>query len=192
MARFIAELDRISIIISVAALVILLYFGISNPEYFRAYWVAYAFWLTGFFGSITLGLTRRSKTLSLQSFISTAVITGLIITSFYLVNYGFAALAPQDIIGSDKLIHFANGVAEELFFGIFLLGLLINWIGFPPLFAVIVSAGVHALYHVPNWGYNPTIMLFFVCFTIARVIYLLYPKAGILLGAHGLWNLVVG
>jgi hypothetical protein len=183
-------------VLSLASILILLYFGILSPSLMRETWVAYAFWATGFFGSLGLGLVKRSKKLSLTTMVEITIFTGLILAAFLGVNTLYVVAVQGDVLSltNDKIFQFAIGVSEELFFGVFLLGLLINWVQLPPALAVLLSAGVHTVYHIPSWGSEPHLMLlFFVAFTAARSIYVfVYPYAGIILGGHGFWNLGAG
>ena len=178
---------------SIASILILLYFGLSNPAFISDYWVAFAFLFVGFSGSIMF-FTKRTTLLTFNKLFMIGVFTGLTLMSFAGINYAFALAQQQDIMITERLSSFAVGVAEELFFGIFLLGFLINWLRFNPVFAIIISSGIHSVYHVPAWGSDaPLLMLFFMCFVVARSLYVfVFPKVGMLLGAHGLWNLGVG
>lgn len=116
---------------------------------------------------------------------------GLVVLVFSGVNYAYAQL-PQDV-WSERLGTGSVGIAEEIFFGVFLLGLLINWLGLNSILAIVLTAATHATYHYWIYGTNLTVMsLFFVCFVLARAIYVfVFPKVGLLLGAHGLWNFLV-
>ena len=190
--KFQPEFDRVGLAICLAALLILLYFGLTVEGLAQNLWVAYALWLTGFFGTFALGLARRSQTLNLQGMFMVFVGVALIFLCFYGVSFAYASV-PQDIAWGSKAISFGIGVSEELFFGVFALGLLINWLHVAAPFAIAGTSLVHALFHIPNWGTNPSqIAFFFICFVVARSIYVyVFPKVGVLVGAHGLWNLWV-
>jgi hypothetical protein len=191
--QFEAEFDRVGLSLSLGSILILLYFGLTNPAFISDYWVAFAFWLTGFTGSI-LFFTRRTMALNLDKIVMIAVMASLTMLAFAGINVAYAMLAGQQIFIDLAFTSFAFGVAEELFFGVFLLGTLINWVGLNPVLAILISSGVHSFYHVPTWGQNPMLlMLFFTCFVVARSLYVfVYPKVGFLVGAHGFWNLGVG
>ena len=193
--KFVPEFDRSAVVLSIASLLILLYFGLSNPMFFQDYWVAYAFWMTGFTFSFFF-LARKSKTATLQSMVKIGFFIAIILLFFVGANIAYASFTEQQIVLADKLVSFAVGVSEELFFGVMLLILLINFTMWPlnnRIFAVLITSGVHSLYHVPKWGQNPQLLiLFFVCFAFARSVFVFYyPKIGVLLGAHGFWNLGV-
>ena len=191
---FTAEFDRAGLVLSIASILILLYYGLAMPQFTYDFWVAFAFWAIGFFGSLYMGLTKRSASITLQSIFTTTVMIGVIIIVFAGINTAYGIATQADVLIADKLLSFAIGVSEELFFGVFLLAILINWIGIPPLLAILLSAGSHAWYHVPNWGSNPLLLMVFVLsFTVARFIYVFVaPKVSVLLGAHGIWNFAVG
>lgn len=186
------EFDRVGLTLSIASLLILLYFGLTVTSFMQNLWVAFAFWIVGFGGSLGLGLARRSSGLTLKLLFETGLISGVIMTMFFFVNLGYSGL-PSEIWLGEKLVSFAIGVSEELFFGVFLLSILIIWLKVPPPLAIIISAGSHAWYHVPNWGFNPALItLFFISFVAARTVYVyFFPKVGALLAAHGFWNLAV-
>lgn len=190
--KFVANFDVVAIVISVAAIVVLLYYGITVPALASNMWVAYAFWFTGFFGSLFLGITKRTKWLTPKMLLEIVFFTAIILGVFMAVNMFYTTAIEGDILSSlpGKALAASIGVSEELFFGVFLIGLLVNWLRVPPAFAVIVSAGVHTAYHVPNWGANPTLlMLFFLSFAIMRTIYVFVcPYVSILLAGHGIWN----
>ena len=193
--KFAPEFDRSAVVLSVASLLILLYFGLSNPMFFQEYWVAYAFWMTGFTFSFFF-LARKSQTATLQSMVKIGFFIAIILLFFVGANVAYASFAEQQIMLAEKLASFAVGVAEELFFGVMLLILLINFTIWPlnnRIFAILISSGVHALYHVPRMGENlPLLGLFFICFAFARTIFVFYySKVGVILGAHGFWNLGV-
>jgi len=191
---FQAQFDRIALMLSLAFIMILFYFGLAIPNFVKDYWVAFGFWIVGFFGSILTGITKRTVALSLSNVIVTGGMIGLLILVFAGLNIVYGTVQAQEIMFGQKLLSFAVGIAEELFFGIFCLGFVINWLRFPSVLAIFVVSGGHALYHVPNWGANPPLlMLFFTCFVMARSLYVfVFPKAGMLLGSHGVWNLGVG
>lgn len=191
--QFQAEFDRAGLSLSIASILILLYFGLSNPSFVTDYWVAFAFWTIGFMFSI-LFFTRRTIVLSFGKLFRIGFFTGLTLISFAGLNYAYNIVAQQQIMITSALSSFATGISEELFFGVFLIGFLINWLQFNPALAIIISSGSHALYHVPQWGENPSLlMLFFMCFVIARSLYVfVFPKVGMILGAHGIWNLGMG
>jgi len=184
------EFGRTGLSLSIASILILLYFGLSNPAFISDYWVAFAFWFVGFSGSIMF-FTKRTTLLTFNKLFQIGVFTSITLLAFSGVNYAFALAQKQEIVITAHLSSFAIGISEELFFGVFLLGFLINWLRFNPVFAILISSGVHSVYHVPAWGNNPMLlMLFFTCFVFARSLYVfVYPKVGVLLGAHGLWNL---
>jgi hypothetical protein len=191
MAKFIADFDRVGIALSIASLLILLYFGLTVESFAKNYWVAYAFWIAGFLGSNLLGLTRRSVKVSLKSVLGIFIASAFIILIFTGVNFAYAHT--QDVWNAERLGSVGVGIAEELFFGVFILGLLINWLNVPRLLAVLATAIGHACYHIPQWGFDPgVITVFFICFTIARAVYVFFlPKVGVLLLAHGGWNWLV-
>ncbi len=187
------EFDVIAVLLAVASLLILLFFGLSQPEFFKSYWVAFAFWLVGFPASMMMGLVQMEKALNIKRIMIIFLGAGFIILVFTGLNLGYAQSQPQDLWLSDKLVSFSVGVCEELFFGVFLLGLLINFAHFHPLLAIGISAAAHSVYHVPNLGSDPKLLtLFFLGFFIARCVYVyLYQKVGVLALAHGAWNLWV-
>jgi membrane protease YdiL (CAAX protease family) len=187
---FQGEFDRVALALSLAAIMILLYFGLANPGFFQDYWVAFAFWIVGFFGSLLLGFTKRTAQLSFNNLVMIGVMTGALLGIFLVLNIVYGINQPQEIQLSSKFLSLAIGISEELFFGVFIIGFLINWLGFPAVIAILVSAGSHSLYHIPNWGANPQmLMLFFACFAIARSVYVfIFRKVGMLLAAHGIWN----
>lgn len=192
--KFIADFDRVGIALSISAILILFYFGLLNPQMFQTHWVAYTFWMTGFFGSISLGLVRRTKIFSLSALLNIGMWTGIIIIVWAGLNYSYAtAIEASTTLVSLKMESFAIGICEELFFGVFLLGILINWIGLHPILAIPLTALSHAVYHVPQWGVDFTLVaLFTIVFIMARSMYVFcFPKVGALLGAHGFWNLGV-
>ena len=187
------ELDMLGASAAILALLVLLYFGLASKSFSQTYWVAFAFWIVGFIGSYVLGFFKPSPRLSLNTLIGVFVGTGLIIAAFTGLNVAYAQMKPQDLYLTDRLLSFSIGVCEELFFGIFLIGMLTTLIRLPNMVAIIASSGVHTVYHVPAWGTNPmTLSLFFVSFLIARAVYVYFmPKVGVLLAAHGLWNFAV-
>jgi len=191
--KFHPEFDVVAVMLSVVSLLILLYFGIAIPSFSQNLWVAYAFWIAGFIGANSLGLVQRSQALTFEKIFGIATFAGIIILAFFGINFAYAHL-PQNVMFADKFISFAVGISEELFFGVFVLGLLINYVGLEPILAIFLSAGVHSFYHVPNWGYNPSLLiLFFFCFFVARSVYVFaYPKVGVILAAHGVWNFGIG
>ncbi len=192
MGKFMPEFDRVGVALAFAALLILLYFGLTVNTFTQNLWVAFAFWIAGFFGTMLFGLAKRSQSLNLKGLFSIFVGTGLILVMFFGVSTVYG-LMPQDLFIAERALGFGVGVCEELFFGVFILSVLINWVGLDRIIAIIISAAVHAFYHVPQWGFNPfQISLFFVSFVVARSIYVFFfPKIGVLLGAHGFWNLAV-
>lgn len=191
--KFQPQFDNVGMLLSVASIMILLYFGLAMPNLAKDLWVAFAFWMVGFGGSLGLGIVQRSKQFNLSIFISMIVAIGFILIVFTAMNYVYFSLpTSQDVFLADRLLSFAIGVCEELFFGVFILGVLINWMGFHPVFAIVVSSGVHSIYHIPNWHSSLSLtFLFFMCFVVARFVYVYFlPKVAVLLGAHGFWNLV--
>ena len=191
MHRFQSDFDLVGLGLSVAAVLVLLYCGLSFENFARDYWVAYAFWVTGFFGSILLGFAKRSRYLKLKKFLFIILGIGVLVLAFSAFNFGFAQ-KPQDVWG-EKAGSAAVGIAEELFFGVFLIGIAINWLHVNRIIVIIGSAAIHSAYHIPQWGINPTIeALFFVSFLFARALYVLvFPKVGMIVGAHGVWNFLV-
>jgi len=192
--KFTPEFDRAGVMLSIASLVILLYFGLSSPSFFQDYWVVYAFWMTGFTTSFFF-LARKGQTFTSGSFLKISIFIAIILLFFALANFAYASFTEQQIMLGEKLLSFSIGVSEELFFGVFLLTVLINY-GFWPgsrIIAILVTSGIHSLYHVPAWGSNPQLLiLFFVCFAFMRSIFVFYlNKVSVILGAHGFWNLGV-
>jgi len=193
--RFVPEFDVVAMLLSVAALLILLFFGIGNPDILPELGIAFAFWFVGFLGPLSLGLVQKPHGLSLGKLFGICTIAGLVILAFFGMNFAYsAASSAQDVFMLDKAVSFAVGVSEELFFGVFLLTLLINWVGTGKLVAIVASSAVHAVYHIPTWGSNiETLAVFFGCFLVARTAFVyVMPKVGVILGAHGLWNVVAG
>lgn len=193
--KFVPVFDRAGVTLSIASLVILLYFGLSTPSFFKEYWVAYAFWMTGFTFSFFF-LARKGKTLTLPKLTSIAVFASIILLFFTASNYAYGKLTGQQVIFADKMRSFAIGVSEELFFGVTFLVFLINFTVWPftnRIVAILTVSGVHSWYHVPNYGSNPYLLiLFFVCFVFMRSVFVfLAPKVGVILTAHGFWNLGV-
>jgi len=190
--RFIATFDRIGLILSLTAILILLYVGLLTPGLARDLWVAYAFWMAGFFGSLLFGFTRRDK-LRFGTIVLVVIFIALILAAFFAINTAYSVALSGETMVTERLLSFAVGVSEELFFGIFILGLLINWVGFNPVLAIVLSAAGHAAYHIPNWGGDPFLLsLFFISFMVARAVYVFAaPYVGVLVGAHGFWNLGV-
>jgi hypothetical protein len=192
MAKFLANFDIVGLTVGLAAILILLYFGVLRPSVLLETWAAYAFWAIGFFGSLGLGLVKRTKTLTLTRGVEILMFTGIILAVFLSINIAYTGLQGDILsITSNKVFQFAIGVSEELFFGVFLLGILINWLNLQPALAVLASAAVHTVYHIPNWGAEPhLLLLFFVSFAVARAVYVfLYPYVGVIVSAHGFWNL---
>jgi hypothetical protein len=187
--KFKAEFDRVGLALSVASIIILFYMGIASPELAQQMWVAFGFWFVGFFYALIF--CKRAKLFSFGSLFLTLVMIGLLLGVLSTINFVYASL---EVVITGNVLSFAVGVAEELFFGIFLLDLLINRVGANPVVAILLSSGSHALYHIPNWGSDSSLMLvFFISFTAMRTVYVFfYPKVGILLGAHGIWNFMVG
>jgi hypothetical protein len=192
MGKFQPEFDRVGVALSFASLLILLYFGLTVTDFVQNLWVAYAFWTVGFFGTFALGFARRSQALTLNSMFAIFVGTGLILLCFFGISTVYGQL-PHDVWLANKAVNFGIGVSEELFFGVFVLSLLINWLGVDRIIAILISAGVHSLYHVPSWGTDPLqISYFFIAFVAARTVYVfMFPKVGVLLAAHGGWNAAV-
>jgi hypothetical protein len=192
MNKFSPEFDRVGVALAFAALLILLYFGLTVNTFFQDLWVAFAFWMIGFFGTVTLGLARLSKSLNLRQLFTIFVGTGLILVCFFGISTAYGMI-PQDIFIAEKALGFGIGVSEELFFGVFLLSILINYLGLDRIISIVLSAGLHSAYHIPQWGINPLqLSLFFISFLVARSVYVfLFPKVGVLLGAHGFWNVAV-
>lgn len=170
---------------------LLMYFGLSFQNFAANYWVAYAFWVTGFFGSLLFGFAKRSKIIKATTLITVCAFVGIIVLAFSAINFAYAQVRMD--VWSERLGTSAVGVSEEVFFGVFLLGLLINWVSFNKILAVVISAGVHSAYHIFVYGTDLKVLsLFFVSFIFARAVYVfLYPKVGVLVGAHGLWNFLV-
>jgi hypothetical protein len=191
LGRFQADFDIIGLGLTLAAGMLLMYFGLSFENFAANYWVAYAFWVTGFFGSLVFGFAKRSKTLKPTTLLTICAFVGLIVLAFSGINFAYSQM-PLDA-WSERVGTAGVGISEEIFFGVFLLGLLINWLGLNKVLAVVVSAAVHSGYHVFAYGTDIKVLsLFFVCFTFARAVYVfLYPKVGVLVGAHGLWNFIV-
>ena len=189
--RFVAEFDRAAIFMSMAAILILLYFGLAYPTFTYDYWVAFAFWTIGFFGSLFLGITKRTTALSIPKLLTTAVFTAILLVIFIVINEVYAvAVEAQQVLIAEKLVSAAIGISEELFFGVFLLGLLINLLSFPRFISILASSGVHTYYHVARGGFDPLLLwVFFMSFTLARTVYVYFwPRVSIILGAHGFWN----
>jgi hypothetical protein len=186
--KFQPEFDKVAMILSVSAIVILLYFGLADPSLIKEYWVAFAFWFVGF--TYAMLFTKKARGLSLTSFLTIGIFAGLIMGMFAGISF---VTAKMEIVSSDQTLAFAIGISEELFFGVFLLCMLIR-IGFNPVVAILISSGSHTVYHVPKWGANiPQLWFFFACFTVMRSIFVFaYPKIGVILSAHGFWNLLVG
>lgn len=194
MAGFKANFGISGMILSLSAIMILFYFGLANPNLFETLWVAFAFWITGFVGSIYLGLVGRTKGLSFNHLLRMGAYTACGLLVFAGFNYSYAILMQASVTGvSSMLMSWAIGISEELFFGVFALGALTSMMGLPRLFAIILTSASHALYHVPTWGMNPSLLiLFFFCFAVARSLYVyVFPHVGMLLGIHGFWNLGV-
>lgn len=191
--RFIAEFDRVGLALWLGALLTLLYFGIGKPELYQEIWVAFAFLFVGFVGSYTLGLTKFSSKFKIENLFVMGVLVAVIIGLFFAANIVYSSTVPQELIPTDKLLAAAIGIAEEIFFGVFVLGLLINILGVNKVGAIIASALAHAVYHIPNWGTDPKILaLFTFCFVASRSIYVyVFPKVGLLLAGHGFWNWLV-
>ena len=189
--RFQSDFDLVGLGLSIAAGLLLLYFGLGFENFARDYWVAYAFWVTGFFGSIFLGFAKRSRSIKPKTLVGIFLGIGVIVLAFSGINFAYSQ-KPLDV-WSERVGSGAVGVSEELFFGVFLIGLLINWLHLNKLVVVVASAGVHSIYHIPTWGSNVAVLsLFFVSFLFARAMYVfLFPKVGMLVGAHGLWNFLV-
>lgn len=192
--KFIADFDVAAMQLSVAALIIMLYFGVAYPQQSQARWVSFAFWGIGFLGSLYLGLVKRTASMSMKTWLIMALMVILALGAFVGLNLAYGSFTQGSINIGAKLDSFALGIAEELFFGVFLLGLLINWLRVNPIFAILGTSAVHSYYHVPNWGSSlPLLLLFFISFTLIRCIYVFYfRKVGFLLAAHGFWNWGVG
>jgi len=192
MTKFTPEFDRVGVALAFAALLILLYFGLTVNTFVQDLWVAFAFWMAGFFGTVALGLARLSKSLNIKQLFTIFVGTGLILVCFFGISTAYGMI-PQDIFIAEKALSFGIGVSEELFFGVFLLSILINYLGLDRIISIVLSAGLHSFYHIPQWGINPLqLSLFFICFFVARSVYVfVFPKVGVLLGAHGFWNVAV-
>jgi hypothetical protein len=185
--HFRPEFDVVALAFAVAALLILLYNGLVAKSFVQTYWVAFAFWLVGVPGSFALRLVSPAKQLSLNTVMAVVLGSGLILAVFAGLNTAYANLGPGELWLSDRFLSFSIGICEELFFGVFLL------LRLPSIVAIVASSAVHAGYHVPNWGASPMILaLFFISFLVARCVYVyFFPKVGVLLAAHGLWNFVV-
>jgi hypothetical protein len=186
--KFTPEFDRVGLALAAASIVILLYMGIASPGLAQQLWVAFAFWGVGFFYALVF--CKKSKAFSFSSITLVLIVIGLLLAVLSTINFAYASMEFQ-LTGN--LLSFAIGVAEELFFGIFLLGLLISFVGVHPVIAILISSGSHALYHIPNWGSDMKLLLmFFISFTAIRTVYVFFfPKVGVLLGAHGIWNWLV-
>jgi len=187
-------MDLVGVALSIAAILILLWFGLARPDSVKELWVAWAFWTVGFFGCIGLGLVKLDKMLNFTRLFMIIAGGGAIVALYAGANFAYGAATGQlnEFAFAEPLLSFSVGVTEELFFGIFLLGVLITWLGFHPMFAITVSALVHAFYHVPNWGVSPTLLLFFGCFMAARMVYVYaFSYVGTLLVAHGSWNFLL-
>jgi len=188
MPKFAPEFDTVAVALSITAIVILLYYGIAIPGLATQIFVAFCFWLTGFFYAMVF--CKRTKILSFGTIFTTVVFVALAIVGLYAINVAFGLMLPNEVYVSQKLLSSAIGVSEELFFGVFLLCVMINFLQLNPVIAIIISAGVHTGYHSINWGTDPKIMLlFFACFVSIRTMFVfVWPKIGLLLGAHGIWN----
>ena len=192
MAGFRADFDIVGLGFSLGSIAILFYFGLMFPAFFQTYWVAFGFWIVGFFGSYFLGIIQPSKLMTFNKILGIAVMTGLLILIDFGIQTVFAVAVQgttMDMIAT-KALSFSVGVSEELFFGIFALGILINWMGLHPFLAILISAVGHTFYHVPNWGANPFLLcMWFLTFLVMRSLYVyVFPKAGMLLGWHGIFN----
>ena len=192
--RFQPEFDIVAVMISIAAGLLLLFFGLSDPELAKMLWVAYAFWGTGFFASLALGLIRHTTAFNFTKMVIGVAITGAIIMVYYGINTVYVNVHGLQLLESSKLLSFAIGVSEELFFGVFILGILINYAGLNRIIAVLASAAIHTGFHTIAWGLEPSLLwVFFTCFTISRAIYVLaFPRVSVILAAHGVWNWLVG
>lgn len=135
----------------------------------------------------------HSKTFDFKRTMEILLFAGVIFVAYFGLNQAYGFMQGQEIFSNDALISGAIGVCEELFFGVFLIGVSINLLHLPPLVAIFGTSGIHAFYHVPNLGFNPMMLaLFFACFVVARTIYVfILPKAGVILTAHGVWNFAV-
>jgi len=186
---FKAEFDRVGLALSVAAIIILFYVGIASPGLAEQLWVAFGFWAVGFFYALVF--FQKSKVFSFTSLFLILLMIGVLLGILSTINFVYASL---DVEVTGSFLTFAVGVSEELFFGAFLLHLLIRFLDVHPAIAILVSSGAHALYHIPNWGADTNLLLvFFISFAAIRTTYVFFfPKLGILLGAHGIWNFIVG
>jgi membrane protease YdiL (CAAX protease family) len=186
------EFDRPAIALSLSAIIILFYFGLSEPSLYMDLWVAFGFWMVGFFGSYLL-FTAKSKAFTFQRLLEMGLMTGTSIGIMAVINYSYAILVQASTtLVTLKLMNFAIGISEELFFGVFLLTALMR-IGFHPALAILGTSIIHSIYHIPNWGANMGLLLLFtISFIIIRTVFVyFYPKVGFLLGVHGFWNLGV-
>lgn len=186
--KFVPEFDTVAVALSVASIVILLYYGLAIQGLATQIFVAFCFWMAGFF--YALMFCKHTKILSLATIFTTLVFVGIAIIGLYSINISFGLLAPQEVLASQKLFGFSIGVCEELFFGVFLLCVLINWLHLHPVISILISAGSHSWYHSVNWGTDPKLLLlFFFCFVFVRSLFVFaWQKIGLLLGAHGIWN----
>lgn len=192
MTKFTPEFDRVGVALAFAALLILLYFGLTVNTFFQDLWVAFAFWMAGFFGTVALGLAQLGRNLNLKRLFIIFVGMAFILVCFWGISSVYGRI-PQDIFLGEKVLSFGIGVSEELFFGVFILIASIRFLGLNRIIAIVLSAGLHSAYHIPQWGINPVQeSFFFVCFLAARFAFVfLFPKVGVLLGAHGFWNVAV-
>lgn len=188
--KFQPRLDFVGMAFSFAAILILLFFGLTSGSFAPDYWVAFAFWFIGFFGMVFM--VQRSKSFNIHNLFIIAVGTAAILVAFFGLSWGVNQI-PGDLLPASKLVNFAIGVSEELFFGVFCLTALINWMAAHPLVAIGATSIGHALYHIPTWGADPVqLAYFFTAFFIARTVYVyMAPYVGVLVGAHGIWNFIV-
>jgi len=176
---FKAQFDFLGLGLSFLAICILFYYGLVYG-FIQELWVAFGFWFVGFFGSYFLVVTQRSRMFNLYTLITTSLMAGVLIAIDLGLQYAFAIATRSSIDFGAKLMSMGIGISEELFFGIFALGFLINWLHFPSPVAIIISSASHSWYHAPQWGTNPILLTtFFVGFLVTRSIYVyLFPKVG--------------
>lgn len=192
MRQFQPEFDLVAMILTLIAFSVLLFSGLAQPQLFRDLWVAYAMFSAGFFGSFALGLVTPPQKMMLGNMLQIVFYATIGVVAIFVIQLSYGIFAPGSGLGEllVKPLEFSIGVAEELFFGVLLLGILVRMVMLDPVLSVLITSGVHTAFHIPNWGQSPMLLLmFFGCFTGMRLIYVLfYHKVGVLLLAHGGWN----
>lgn len=185
-------MDRLSVIAAVASFVILMEYellaNIPLPEFLTLA----IFWCIAFPGSIAGKIVVLEKGMNFRHMVPLVIAVSMGLLVFSSINLVFGLFQAGSIYWASRIVSAAVGVIEELFFGVFGLGVLIK-AGLPPPPAIVLVSAAHTCYHIPHWGANPLVLgVFFLCFCGVRFVYVYwFQHTSTLLLSHGLWNWLV-